>query len=74
VTQTLSLGWGWPSCVRAQAGATAYLALRPHGMTHADRSNPFGDGDAASNGDGKEMAWSELIGWMVALTRPTPGF
>jgi hypothetical protein len=43
-------------------------------MTHADRSNPFGDGNVAGNGDGKEMAWSELIGWMVALTRPTPGF
>ena len=22
----------------------------------------------------KEMAWSELIGWMSALTRPTHGF
>ena len=28
----------------------------------------------AGGSDGKEMAWSELIGWMVALTRPTRGF
>jgi hypothetical protein len=43
-------------------------------MTHADRSNPFADGDVAGSSDGKEMAWSGLIGWMVALTQPTRGF
>ena len=26
------------------------------------------------DGDGKEMAWSELTGWMSALTQPTRGF
>ena len=34
----------------------------------------FGDGDVAGSSDGKEMAWSELTGWMSALTRPTRGF
>jgi hypothetical protein len=30
-------------------------------------------GDVSRDGDGKEMAWSELIGWMGALTQPTRG-
>ena len=55
----------------AQAEATAYLALRSHGMSHAGRSHPFWDGDVADGSDGTEMAWSELTGWTIALTRPT---
>jgi hypothetical protein len=31
-------------------------------------------GDVAGSNDGKEMAWSELTGWMSGLTRPTRGF
>jgi len=29
--------------------------------------------DILRDGEGKEMAWSELIGWMGALTQPTRG-
>ena len=37
----------------------------PAGVIH------FGDGDVADGSDGKEMAWSELTGWTIALTRLT---
>ena len=40
----------------------------PAGFIH------FGDGDVADDSDGKEMAWSGLIGWTTGLTRPTRGF
>jgi hypothetical protein len=66
------MGRGRPLRSRAQAEAAANSALRSHGMTHAAGAIHFYK--AFLDGDGKEMAWSELIGWMSALTRPTHGF
>jgi hypothetical protein len=42
-------------------------------MSRADRGSHFSTATFLV-GERKEMAWSELIGWMSALARPTHGF